>query len=131
MSQGCQGEGHNLVRRAEFAELLTEARAVTWIHGDDLDAHSVIRKATHDGATANLAYRHVEEDLHRATQRDFFFGFNVEPAEREILHVANIAMSSGLPSDNNSPGRPDARVLPLFLMPHWRSKEENCWVKEV
>jgi hypothetical protein len=45
---------------------LAETGAVSGIHGDDLDAHSVIGKATNDSAAAYLTYGHVEEDLHSA-----------------------------------------------------------------
>ena len=97
---------------------MAEARAVTRIHGDDLDAHSVVSEATNNGATPDLADRHVEEDLHGAAERDFFLSANVKTAEGEVFDIADIAMSSGLPSDNHTLGRLDARMLPLFLILH-------------
>jgi hypothetical protein len=78
----------------------------------------VVSEATNNGATPDLADRHVEEDLHGAAERDFFLSANVKTAEGEVFDIADIAMSSGLPSDNHTLGRLDARMLPLLLILH-------------
>jgi hypothetical protein len=108
-----------------------QASAVTGIHGDDLDAHAVLSEAANDGAAANLADRHVEKDLHGAAERDFLFGTNIETAEGEVFHIADVALGATLPSDNNALGRLDARMLPLFLRLHGRSKEEIAGLRAV
>jgi hypothetical protein len=111
--------------------LLEEACAVTGIHGDDLDAHAVVSKTAHDGATANLADGHVEENLHSAAERDFLLGADVQATEGKVFHVANVAMGAGLPSDNNTLGRLDSGMLPLLLVLQGRSKEEIAGLKAV
>jgi hypothetical protein len=103
---------------------LAQTSAVAGIHGDDLDAHSVIGKAANDGAAAYLTYGHVQKDLHGAAQRDLLLSANVKTAKGKVLHIADIAMRSGLPSDNNTFGRLDAGMLPLLRMLHVQSREE-------
>ena len=103
---------------------MAQAGAVTGIHGDDLDAHALISEAANDGAAANLADGHVEEDLHSAAERDLLLSTNVQAPEGEVFHIANVAMGAGLPSDNNTLGRLDTGMLPLLLVLHRRSKEE-------
>ena len=103
---------------------MAQAGAVTGIHGDDLDAHALISEAANDGAAANLADGHVEEDLHSAAERDLLLSTNVQAPEGEVFHIANVAMGAGLPGDNNTLGRLDTGMLPLLLVLHRRSKEE-------
>jgi hypothetical protein len=110
--------------------LLAETSAVTGIHGNDLDAHSVIGEPTNDGAAAHLTYGHVEKDLHGATERDLFLSANVKTAQREIFHIADIAVSSGLPRNNYTLGRLNAGMLPLLRMLHVQSREEIAGSKQ-
>lgn len=113
-------------------ELLAEARAVSGLHGDDLYTHAVIfADATNDGAAANLSNRHVEDDLHQAADGDLFLGANVEAAEGEIFHVVDVALRAGLPSNNYTLGRLDARILPLLLILHCQFQGGDYWARAV
>src|SRR5271165_666675 len=118
--------------RREFVELLAEARAVSGLHGDDLYTHAVIfADATNDGAAANLSNRHVEDDLHEAAEGDLFLCENVQAAQSHIFHVVDVALRAGLPSDNHTFGRLDARVLSLLLILHYQVQGGDYWVRAV
>ena len=49
---------------------------------------------------------------------------DVETTQREIFHIADITVRSGLPRNNNTFGRLDAGMLPLLRMLHVQSREE-------
>jgi hypothetical protein len=95
------------LRRQQGAHLLEQAGAVGWVHGYELNGHSVsVSDATHNG------------DLHQATHRNAFLGANEQAADAKAIDERNAAFRARLPSRNNGFRRLYARVTPLIRSVH-------------
>jgi hypothetical protein len=107
------------LRRQQGAHLLEQAGAVGWVHGYELNGHSVsVSDATHNGAATHLPDGKIQKNLHQATHRNAFLGANEQAADAKAIDERNAAFRASLPSRNNGFRRLYARVTPLIRSVH-------------
>jgi len=105
--------------REQHAHLLEQTSAISGIHGDELDGHSLpFQDATNDGSGAHLTNGEIQENLDEAAQRHPLFGTNKETTDTNAVDERNAALRARLPGGNNAGWRLSARIAPSLGSVH-------------